>query len=136
MIQTFKRRNDHAIDRIEWDSAREIATYFYLNGSLPAESFLRVEQVRNLVNSGVWISVAPKSYEQIRMEKAIKSSQARMKTDDLWHNGFHPISPLQIIDSIETAKEEIDFSNYDCENLNRAREILLRYCEEHGIKVN
>ena len=59
----------------------------------------------------------------------------RLKDKDVWHNGFHPISPEHLIGSLETAKQEISYSNYDCANLDRLREILYRYCEEHNVPL-
>lgn len=60
----------------------------------------------------------------------------RMDDAELWHNGFHPITPANLINSLESAKEVINYSNYDCANFNRLIEILLRYSEEHGIEVS
>lgn len=59
----------------------------------------------------------------------------RITDKDLWHNGFHPITPEHLIDSLRSAKEVINYSNYDCDNFNRLKEILLRYCEEHKIPL-
>ena len=61
---------------------------------------------------------------------------SRIKDEELWSNGFNDITPAHLLDTIQTAKDKIDYSNYDCANLNRLQEILLRYCEEHNIKVD
>jgi hypothetical protein len=56
------------------------------------------------------------------------------KTDaEVFHNGFHEITPVHLLDSLLSAKGEISFSNYDCNNLDRVMEIVFRYCEEHNI---
>lgn len=59
----------------------------------------------------------------------------RKPDSEVFHNGFHEITPLNLIDSILSAKGEISFSNYDCANLDRVIELLLRYCEEHNIPM-
>lgn len=59
----------------------------------------------------------------------------RLKDKEVWHNGFHLITPEHMIGSLSTAKTEISYSNYDCANLDRLREILYRYCEEHNIPL-
>jgi hypothetical protein len=61
---------------------------------------------------------------------------SRISDEDLWDNGFNAITPENLLDTIHTAKEKIDYSNHDCANLLRLQEILFRYCEEHGIKVD
>lgn len=62
-------------------------------------------------------------------------AKRRKKDDFLWHNKFHSITPAHIIESLLTAKNELNYSNYDCDNFNRVIEILLRYCEEHNIPL-
>jgi hypothetical protein len=62
-------------------------------------------------------------------------AKRRKKDDFLWNNGFHPITPAHLIESLFTAKNELNYSNYDCDNFNRVIEILLRYCEEHNIPL-
>lgn len=62
-------------------------------------------------------------------------SKRRIEDSELWHNGFHPISPAHLIESLLSAKEELSFSNYDCANFDRLAEVLMRYCEEHHISI-
>lgn len=64
-----------------------------------------------------------------------KLAKNRMTDKDLWHNGFHPILPVNLVESVTTAKNQISYSNYDCNNLSRLIEIMMRYCEEHGISL-
>jgi hypothetical protein len=60
----------------------------------------------------------------------------RVEGEDLVHNGFHSITPLQLIDTLATAKDALDYSNYyDCGNLDRILTYLLMYCEEHNIPL-
>ena len=65
----------------------------------------------------------------------MSQNHPRIPNSVLWHNGFHPITPEHLIDSLQTAKDNLDFSNYDCANYDRLREILLRYAEEHHIPL-
>lgn len=67
------------------------------------------------------------------LKVAIVSNGERMTDATLWHNGSHPITPKLIVESLSDAKAEIDYSNYDCNNLNRLREILYRYVTSHNI---
>ncbi len=55
--------------------------------------------------------------------------------NDLVHNGCHAITPLHLIDTIVTAKDAINYSNYDCANLDRALTYLLKYWSEHNIPL-
>lgn len=59
----------------------------------------------------------------------------RIKDKSLWHNRFHSITPAHLIESLYSAKNELNYSNYDCSNFDRVIEILLRYCEEHKIPI-
>lgn len=62
--------------------------------------------------------------------------ESRIADKDLNHNGFHPITPYHLLESIETARKALSFSNYDCENYKRVIEILIRYYREHGIDIS
>lgn len=62
-------------------------------------------------------------------------AKRRLTDKEVFHNGFHEITPLHMIDTIMSAKGEISFSNYDCANLDRIMELLLRYCTEHNIPL-
>lgn len=64
-----------------------------------------------------------------------KLEKTRIKSGYLWDNGFHSITPAHLIESLYSAKNELNYSNYDCSNFDRVIEILLRYCEEHNIPL-
>jgi hypothetical protein len=68
-----------------------------------------------------------------KIQKFVK--RHRINDVNLHHNGFHNITPLHLIDTIQTVKESLDYSNYDCGNLDRLMEILFRYVEEHKIPL-
>ncbi len=59
----------------------------------------------------------------------------RLTDEDLWSNGFHAITPIQLLDTVRTAQGIISYSNYDCANLDRVFELALRYCAEHNIPL-
>jgi hypothetical protein len=44
-------------------------------------------------------------------------------------------TPRQFLESIDFAMNEINYSNYDCHNLEMVKEIVRRYCKEHEIKL-
>ncbi len=44
-------------------------------------------------------------------------------------------TPRNLIDSLEFAREALNYSNYDCHNFERIEEIVRRYCEEHSIPL-
>lgn len=59
----------------------------------------------------------------------------RMSDEELTGNGLHSIDPIHLLGTIEFCRETVSYSNYDCGNLDRLKEILLRYCEGKGIAL-
>lgn len=52
------------------------------------------------------------------------------------HDGVvHNYTPRHILESLEYAQQELNYSNYDCDKLERAAEIVRRYCEERAIPL-
>lgn len=60
---------------------------------------------------------------------------SRISDEDLLHNGFHPITPDHLLDTLESAKEELSFSNYDTSNINRVIELLIRYYKQNNVDI-
>lgn len=58
-----------------------------------------------------------------------------MSQEDLTNNVFHDITPLMLINTIASAKEALNYSNYDNANLDRILTYLLRHWKEHNIPL-
>lgn len=43
--------------------------------------------------------------------------------------------PFQIIDSLRTAKQELNYSNYDNANYDIAIKVIKRFCRDNNIKL-
>jgi hypothetical protein len=44
-------------------------------------------------------------------------------------------TPRQVLESIDTAGQEINYSNYDNHNLGIAKNIVRIFCKEHGLSL-
>lgn len=65
----------------------------------------------------------------------IPLNHRRLNDEQIWHNGTHEITPQHLIETLNFASQEINYSNYDCGNLGRLKEILLRFCEQNNIPL-
>ncbi len=45
------------------------------------------------------------------------------------------VSPNSVIDALENAREEMNYSNWAAYRFDIAAEIIFRYCEQHGIPM-
>lgn len=70
--------------------------------------------------------------KEVNFKRYLKN---RLPNNQLKHNGFHEITPYHLLDSLESAKDVISYSNYDCANYDRIIEILIRYCEQNKINI-
>ncbi len=58
------------------------------------------------------------------------------KRDQLWHDfGDYYITPMMLIEALDDACEEMNFSNYHCDKFKRIQKLIRRYIKEHKIPI-